>query len=134
MAKAEPTTVTPEVVAPARTISGEVSNPTLIDWPHDPHGFTTVLRKEGVRAIGRVNGNAEKAEIVIATLQCLAQHLKVRVPDQVAAIEKRLDAAANREAAEVHLSVADAKRRVARVKAELTYAEEAVEALTGGAK
>lgn len=140
MATKAPTTVNPEVEAvveqeaPERKVSGDVSNPTFIDWPHDPFGFTSMLRKEGVRAIGRVSGNPEKAEIVLGTLQCLAQHLKARVPDQVAAIEKRLAAAANREAAEKHLSLADAKRRVEKIKGQLAYAQEAVEALEGGAE
>lgn len=140
MAKQEPTTVTPEVeavaeqAAPERKVSGDVSNPTFIEWPFDPYGTTSMLRKEGVRAIGRVFGDPDKAEVVMATLQCLAQHLKASVPDQRAALEKQAAAVANREAAAQHLSLADAKRRVERIKGQLAYAQEAVEALEGGAE
>lgn len=142
MAKQEPTTVAPEVqpevaavveqAVPQRTVSGDFSNPGLIEWPFDQYGFTTVLRKEGVRAIGRVNGNPEKAEVLLGTLQVLAQHLKARVPDQQAAIEQVVAAAENRAAAEQHLTLADARRKVERIKGQLAYAQEAVEALEGG--
>jgi hypothetical protein len=140
MAKQAPTTVNTEVdpptgeTVPERVISGAVSNPTFIDWPHDPFGFTSMLRKEGVRAIGRVSGNQEKAEILLGTLQCLAQHLKARLPDQQSAIEQRLAAAGNREAAERHLSLADARRNVERIKGALAYAETQAAALEGGAQ
>lgn len=133
MAKQEPTTVEPEEV-PERVISGDTPNPTFINWPHDPYGFTSMLRKEGVRAIGRVSGSQEKAEILLATLKCLAQHLNARVPDQQAAIEQLQAAISNREAAEKHLTLADAKRKRDRVKAALVYADEQVAALEGGAE
>jgi hypothetical protein len=136
MAKQEPTTVAPEVAAvePARSVSGDFSNPTFIEWPFDPYGGTTLLRKEGVRAIGRVAGDPAKAEIVLATLQCLAQHLKARLPDQQSAIAQRVAAVNVYEDAAQALSLADAKRNAERVKGQLITAEAVVAALEGGAE
>jgi hypothetical protein len=133
MAKQEPTTVTPEVapVEPTRSVSGDFSNPTFIEWPFDQHGTTTLLRKEGVRAIGRVAGDPAKADVVMATLQCLAQHLKARLPDQQAAILQQAAAFAAHEDAAQALSLADARRNAERVKGALAVAEARVAELEG---
>ena len=135
MAKQAPTTVEPEVaVEVERKVSGDVSNPTFIEWPFDEHGMTTLLRKEGVRAIGRVAGSPEKADVVMATLQCLAQHLKARVPDQQEAIAQRVAALGAYEEAQQVLSVIDAEKAVERAKEILARAEATAAALKGGAE
>lgn len=120
MAK-EPTTV-------AREVTGKVTNPVNIQWPHDPHGFTTMLRKEGVRAVGRIFGDAEKLAIFISTLKVLGDHAKTKLEDQRITVKRSEAAVANRRAAEYERSEADKRAEVARLKRLLAAAEAQVEA------
>jgi len=129
MAKTKaPTTVNEADAIVERKISGSVSNPRLIEFPRDPHGFTSMLRKEGVRAVGRIKGDSAKMEIFIATLKVLGQHARVKIEDQIKDMEQSAAASKNRTEAEYARSLADQKAEVTRLKALLASAEAAVEA------
>jgi hypothetical protein len=77
----------PTTVTDARPVSGKTSNPTKIVFPLDDTGFTTLVRKEGVRAVGRINGSAEKLEVFLATVRVLAQHATAKIASQRTAKE-----------------------------------------------
>jgi hypothetical protein len=73
------------------TVPTEVTdNPSKIEWPYDPYGFTAKLRTEIKRAAGRVNGQDEKARILDATLKVGLGHNKSRYVKRKAALQKRL--------------------------------------------
>ena len=123
MANKEPTTVAPEVA-----FDGNVSNPLDIKWPFDPHGFTSMLRKEGVRAVGRISGNDAKLEVFTQTLRALAQHASVKIETQKREAEIAAAAAQNIIEAEYARSLADQKREAERLRAMADAAEAAVKA------
>lgn len=122
MATNEPTTVTRD--AP----NGKFTNPRAIEWPYDQHGFTTLLRKEGVRAVGRIKGDKAKLDVLIQTLKVLGEHARAKIADQMKDAAQTAAARQNREAAEYARSLADQKAEVARLKRLLASAEAAVEA------
>lgn len=116
------------VEATEATTNGNVHNQREIVWPFDRHGFTTLLRKEGVRAIGRIKGNPEKLEVLIETLKVLGAHARTKVEIQIADSDRAAIAADNRAKAEFARSLADQKAEVARLKRLLASAEAAVAA------
>lgn len=131
MATKEPTTVE------APKANGKVTNPRDIVWPFDTWGFTSMLRKEGVRAIGRIKGHDEKMDIFLHTLKALGEHAKAKIGDQKKAIARDEAAAKNRQEAMYARSLADQKAEVARLKRLLASAEAAVaakEAMPGEAE
>lgn len=100
------------------------ANPAAIVWPQDRYGLTTLLKKEGLRAAGRVKGDPSKLDEYLAVLRVLAGHAKARCE-------------ADREAAQKAQarSVAAAKRqrlqeaqRAERTAAELRQAAQNAEA------
>lgn len=111
-----------------RAVSGKHLNPRALQWPFDATGFTTLLRKEGVRAIGRIKGSREKLDVLIATLKVLGEHARVKAAAQVADAKQRAAALENRAAAEYERSLADQKREAARLRALADAAEAAVRA------
>lgn len=113
---------------PTTVVNGKVSNARDIVWPFDQWGFTSMLRKEGVRAIGRIKGNDAKMDILIHTLKALGEHAKAKVGEQKKDIAKSEAAAKNREAAIYARSLADQKAEVERLKKLLASAEAAVAA------
>lgn len=121
MATKEPTTV-------ARTVNGKVTNPRSIEWPHDEYGFTTLLRKEGVRAVGRIKGDPAKLEVLLLSLRTIGEHAKAKITDQQKDADQTAAAVANREAAHYARSLSDQKAEVARLRAALVSAEAAVAA------
>lgn len=120
-------------VEAARKINGDVSNPTLIEWPFDQYGITSLLKTEGVQAIQRVSGDPEKAEVVLSVLQCLAQHLKARLPDQRAAIAQQVAAAEAAAAVAQEVVVSAAMRGAEVARQNLAAAEAKLAAVEGGA-
>lgn len=121
MATKEPTTV-------EREVNGKTHNPRLIEFPYDQFGFTTMLRKEGVRAVGRIKGDKAKMDVFLQTLRVLGDHAKAKIADQSKDAEMAAAAAANREKAAYARSLADQKAEVARLKRLLKSAEAAVAA------
>jgi len=59
------------------------SNPAKIDWPTDRVGMTSRLKREGCRAIGRMNADKENLDVVMAVLRILAQHAQDKFAEQV---------------------------------------------------
>ena len=127
MATKEPTTV-------ERKINGKTTNARMIEFPYDQHGFTTLLRKEGVRAAGRITGDPEKLDVFLQTLRVLGEHAKTKIEDQKREAAMAAAAAENREKAAYARALADQKAEVLRLKGLLKAAEAAVtakEALPG---
>lgn len=107
---------------------GDVSNPRNIVWPFDKHGFTTMLRKEGARAVGRIKGDPAKLEVFLDTLRVLGAHAHAKIADQQEDKELKLLAIENRRKAEYARSLEDQKAEVARLKNLLASAEKALKA------
>jgi len=75
MAKSKSTTVAPKSEAPKKD---EFANAATLQFPVDRMGITSLLRKEGVRAIGRIKGNKAKLKLVILVLDVLKKHAVAR--------------------------------------------------------
>lgn len=121
MATKEPTTV-------EREVSGKFTNPRDLQWPHDNFGFTSMTRKEGARAIGRIKGDPQKLDVFLQTLRVLAEHAKAKIEDQQKHAARTAAATRNREAAEYARSVAEQEAEVSRLEKLLRSAKEAVAA------
>tara|TARA_Y100000296_G_scaffold66371_1_gene78401 strand:+ start:33256 stop:33801 length:546 start_codon:yes stop_codon:yes gene_type:complete len=124
MAK-ESTTVTDKKSVP--------SNPMDVEWPQDVAGFSTMLRKEGVRAAGRVNGKKDKLSLLIETLDTLKAHAVSRYKAQ-----KEIEAQADRSAEQRAIREAERAERfrqqqIAKYRAEVERLEGAHAELTGEA-
>lgn len=53
-------------------------NPAAIRWPLDEWGFTAEMRKAFTKTVGRLSGNAQKEQLLLATITLMAAHLKAR--------------------------------------------------------
>ncbi len=116
MAKEEPTTV-------ERVVTGKVINPREIEWPLDEFGITSMLRKEGVRAVGRIKGDPAKLNTFLVTLKLLGEHAKTKLADQQAEIAAAL-VDAERVQQEVYArEEADKKAEVERLEKALDRAK-----------
>ncbi len=85
-----------------------MSNASKLPWPQDTLGITHRLRREGCRAIGRMDGKAERLELVMSTLRVLAKHGGAKLDQQIASKAKtaelqlaRSEAAAIQNAAQL---------------------------------
>lgn len=125
MAKKQPTTVN------EREVDGAVVNPRDLKFPFDQYGFTTLLRKEGVRSIGRIKGDPAKLEVFMNTLRVLAQHAETKLEDHKKRIEMDAAAAENRRKADEARRKADQKRELTRLESMAVEAAAAVEAQKG---
>lgn len=76
----KPTTVTEEDTG--RKPNGAVINQRELVFPQDDTGFTTLLRKEGTRAVGRIGGDPKRLAVFKATLRVLAQHAETKIKHQ----------------------------------------------------
>jgi hypothetical protein len=54
------------------------ANPAKVEWPTDPWGFTSPIRRVGLEVCGRVNGQEDKQRLLVATLAILLQHAQTR--------------------------------------------------------
>lgn len=115
----EPTTV-------ARTVSGKYVNPRDLEFPFDPHGFTSMLRKEGVRAVGRIKGDDAKLKVLLETLKVIGEHAKAKIVDQKREAQQTATAQKNRADAVYARKLADQKREVKRLENLLKSAKAAV--------
>lgn len=111
-----------------RKVSGNTTVPSKIEFPFDEYGFTTLLRKEGVRAVGRINGDESKLSVFIQTLQVLAEYARAKIEDQAKVRERQLAAVKNRRDAEYARSIADQEAEVARLEKVLVSAKASLDA------
>lgn len=69
-------------------------NPALVEFPRDEWGFTSELRKVGLRSAAAIRGDEAKLTLYIQTLATLAQHAQARIAGDVLEREERRAAAA----------------------------------------
>lgn len=74
------------------------SNPAKVEFPRDPWGFTTELRKAGLQAASGVRGDVDKNALFLQTLRILAQHAQSRLNSDAAAVVARGAVIAERNA------------------------------------
>lgn len=92
-----------------------VTNALDLQYPRDPYGFTTLLRKEGARAVGRLSGSDEKYDIFIETLKVLGKYAKDKLALQKTIKAADLNAAEAAAAAEALRRTADQELELARL-------------------
>ena len=68
------------IVEPASVVEETpvLSSAISPDWPFDPHGFTSGLRREVARTVGRIRGHDEKMDIFMAHLRAAAEWARNR--------------------------------------------------------
>ena len=54
------------------------TNPLTIPWPSDPQGALQDLKRGGVKAANRVNGDKEKLKKLVETLRRIEAHAKAK--------------------------------------------------------
>lgn len=77
------------------------SNSALVEWPQDKWGFTSELRKTGLRTVARVRGDDVKMALLMETFRILIQHAQARLPEDKAALSRRIEENGIRAQAEV---------------------------------
>lgn len=102
------------------TVGAVSTNSAAIDWPVDIHGFTSLLRKEGVRAVGRIKNDDEKLQLFLRTLHILAGHAKAKhaaaKAEMAAAVKKSQDRAALEAAEAEKMRLAQVQRMRAQLE------------------
>jgi len=66
-------------------------NAAKLEWPQDVLSITHQLRREGCRAIGRMDGKDANLKLVIATLRVLAKHAEAKLVQQNVTRKKHAD-------------------------------------------
>lgn len=79
------------------------SNPAAIEWPTDIHQATSALKAGILEAGGRVNGQADKLEAVLAVMSIGMKHIRARFDEQVLS---------NAASAKWHADKEDARRKL----------------------
>lgn len=74
------------------------ANPALVEFPRDQWGFTSELRKAGLRAASAVRGDDEKHKLFLDTIRILAQHALARLEGDAEAVAARVKQVAEQEA------------------------------------
>lgn len=88
------------------------TNALTIPWPNDPQGALSELKRGGVTAARRVNGDKEKLRKLLESLKLIEAHAKARyVKDAGSRKEARVNAVSARA------RVAEKNRRAAEAKA-----------------
>jgi ABC-type taurine transport system ATPase subunit len=88
------------------------TNPLLIPWPQDQQGMLASLKKGGIEAAKRVNGDEEKLKRLLTALQLIEAHAKAKYK---ADAESRQKAKVN--AVSAHIRVQEKLARQAEAKA-----------------
>ncbi len=65
-----------------------MTNAYKLPWPQDTLGITMRLRREGCRAIGRMDGKVERLTLIMDTMRILAKHAQAKLDAQVTAKAK----------------------------------------------
>ena len=58
------------------------SNPNAVVFGRDEYGITSVVKREGLRAAGRVNGDVDKLKTLVTVLETLKEHAVARYKAQ----------------------------------------------------
>lgn len=77
------------------------ANSAQVQWPQDAWGFTTELRKVGLRTASAVRGDDAKMALFMETLKTIILHAQARLPEDKAELARRLEEHGKRAAAEV---------------------------------
>lgn len=88
------------------------TNPLALPFPSDPQGALSALKKGGITAARRVNGDKAKLKRLIETLEIISEHAKARYVKDVKARET---AKVNHVSAKAR--IAEKQRREAEAKA-----------------
>ena len=75
-----------------------ILNPNGLPVPADEWGFTSKMKREMARAIGRVGPNKAKQAVILETLAVFTKYAKDRYTDSVARAEVEAVARVRREA------------------------------------
>ena len=75
-----------------------ILNPNGLPVPPDEWGFTSKMKREAVRAIGRVGSNKAKQDVILETLAVFTQYAKDRYADSVARAKVEAETRTRREA------------------------------------
>lgn len=109
--------------APVETTANTVpklsmANPATLPFPLDEGGFTSLLRREGVRAAGRIRMSEDKLKVYLKTLQILGQHAIARRESAVEGYEAEQADAVRRAEAKLAMEAADRMSAAAKLRAE----------------
>lgn len=86
------------------------SNPALVEFPRDQWGFTTELRKYGLRVAGAIRGDEAKFQLFLETLTVLAKHAQARLEgDKADRLERVARLANSGRLTQAGISTVDAK-------------------------
>lgn len=88
------------------------TNPLKLPWPTDPQGQVSSLKKGGVEAAKRVNGDPDRLKKLVETLRIIEAHAKERFVKDKAARQVSKENAVSARA-----RVAEKQRRQAEAKA-----------------
>ena len=80
-----------ELTALGKLISKVTANPATLEFPTDPWGFTSKLRKEVLQAASMVRGQDDKHDLLVGTLAILITHIKARKDRDEAERLRQLD-------------------------------------------
>lgn len=101
-----------------RKPDGKVANPRKVVFPVDKHGVTQLMKKESVRAIGRMKGEPEKFKTVMHTLAVLQQHAKAQFKAQQEQNKVRMETAQENERRRKEFELEEEKAALVRKEAE----------------
>ena len=88
------------------------TNPLSIPWPQDQQGMLASLKKGGIEAAKRVNGDKEKLTRLLTALQLIEAHAKAKYKADAEARQK-----AKVNAVSAHIRVQEKLARQAEAKA-----------------
>lgn len=72
-------------------VAKATANPATLDFPQDPWGFTSQIKKEVLKAGSTVRGQQDKHDLLIGTLSVLIRHLQLRLPADRAVANTQLE-------------------------------------------
>lgn len=101
------------------------SNPNAVEFERDQYGITQTLKREGLRAAGRVAGDEQKLRTLVGVLDVLREHAIARYKAQVKIKTEITDAAKQRAKAEKERNEKDRLRKLKQAQEEVNRLEAA---------
>lgn len=95
------------------------TNPLNLEWPQDQYGITSMLKKEGVRAVGRLNGDDTKLDVFLGTVRLLVQYAKEKHAEQTRVNAARATEVADYQRVDRERAEAMRQSSIARLQTEL---------------